>query len=124
MASIIAAMTEPMELQRSSRSPEQLRARLQDWLRERRPDAEIVDLQGTSANGMSSDTLLFEARWTDGAAPAAHRLVARLAPGADDVPVFRSYDLTRQFELITAVGEQTDVPVPRPYWNEPSAAAA
>lgn len=116
-------MTEsPKELQRSSRAPELLRARLTGWLRTHRPDAEITDLEGTSATGMSSDTLLFTARWSEDAGVAEHRLVARLAPDAGDVPVFPAYDLTRQFDLIRAVGEQTAVPVPETYWNEPSAA--
>src|SRR5258708_3970804 len=117
-------MTE-MEMQRSSRSPEALRERLGTWLRAHRPDAEITDLQGTSANGMSSDTLLFDATWTEpgNTTPAAHRLVARLAPDPGDVPVFPSYDLTKQFELIRAVGKQTNVPVPATFWNEPTTAA-
>ncbi len=110
----------PTEMQRSSRAPDILRARLQDWLRTRHPDAAITDLQGTSANGMSSDTLLFDARWTDDSGPRAERLVARVAPDAADVPVFPEYDLTRQYELIRAVGEHTDVPVPAVFWNEPS----
>lgn len=112
-------MTEqvPTDMQRSSRSPEVLRDRLQDWLRTHHPDATITGLAGTAANGMSSDTLIFDAAW-DG---TAHRLVARLAPDAADVPVFPAYDLTRQFELIRAVGRQTTVPVPTTFWNEPSA---
>ena len=46
------------------------------------------------------------------APPADHRLVARVAPDADDVPVFPRYDLPGQFEVIRLVGELTDVPVP------------
>jgi aminoglycoside phosphotransferase (APT) family kinase protein len=107
-------------LHRSSRSPQALSGRLQNWLREHHPDATVTDLQGTSATGMSSDTLLFDATWTGDAGPSAHRLVARLAPDPEDVPVFPSYDLTRQFELIRAVGEQTTVPVPTTFWDEPS----
>jgi aminoglycoside phosphotransferase (APT) family kinase protein len=107
-------------MQRSSRSPEVLRARLEDWLRGKHADASIPELQGTAANGMSSDTLLFDATWTDADGPQVHRLVTRLAPDAVDVPVFPSYDLTRQFDIIRTVREQTDVPVPTPYWNEPS----
>jgi aminoglycoside phosphotransferase (APT) family kinase protein len=109
-------MTEPIELQRSSRSPDLLRERLEAWLRSRHPDAAITNLEGTAANGMSSDTLLFDATWAGG----THRLVARLAPDAADAPVFPSYDLTRQFEIIRAVGEQTSVPVPTTFWDEPS----
>jgi aminoglycoside phosphotransferase (APT) family kinase protein len=115
-------MTEtPLDMQRSSRSPDVVRARLGEWLRGHPPDAEITDLQGTSANGMSSDTVLFDATWTEDGTPVEQRLVARLAPDPDDVPVFPTYDLTRQFELIRAVGEQTTVPVPETFWNEPSA---
>src|SRR4051794_7138650 len=115
-------MTEmPTEMQRSSRSPEILRTRLEGWLRGQRPDAAITDLQGTSANGMSSDTLLFDATWTEDETLVERQLVARLAPDSDDVPVFPTYDLTRQFELMRAVGDQTTVPVPETFWNEPSA---
>jgi aminoglycoside phosphotransferase (APT) family kinase protein len=114
-------MTEPMELQRSSRSPELLRGRLQAWLRDEHPDATITEIHGTAANGASSETLLFDATWTHQHGPQLHRLVARVAPDPDDVPVFPSYDLTRQFEIIRLVGEQTTVPIPRVFRNEPSA---
>jgi aminoglycoside phosphotransferase (APT) family kinase protein len=110
----------PTEMQRSSRAPEVVQPRLQEWLRGYRSDAVITGLHGTSANGMSSDTLLFDAAWTDKSGPRIEALVARVAPDAADVPVFPAYDLTRQFELIRAVGEQTDVPVPATFWNEPS----
>jgi aminoglycoside phosphotransferase (APT) family kinase protein len=110
------------EMRRSSRDPEALRRGLERWLgdrlgAERRP--RVVDVQATSANGMSSETVLFEARWDDGARDAEHQLVARLAPGDGDVPVFPSYDLSRQFEVIRLVGDRTSVPVPPVYWNEP-----
>lgn len=113
-------MTEqlPTEMRRSSREPEQLRAGLTDWLRTIHPDARITELQTTSATGMSSDTLLFDAGW-DG---RTERLVARLAPQPADVPVFPAYDLKRQFDLIGAVAAHTDVPVPRTFWHEPDPA--
>jgi aminoglycoside phosphotransferase (APT) family kinase protein len=113
-------MTEPMEMQRSSRTPEMVRSRLEKWLRQRHPDAAVPELQGTAANGMSSDTLLFDATWAGADGPEAHRLVMRLAPDGSDVPVFPSYDLTRQYDLIQAVGKQTRVPVPTAFWNEPA----
>ena len=53
------------------------------------------------------------------APPCHHRLVARVAPGADDVPVFPRYDLAAQFATIRPVGELTDVPVPPVWWCEP-----
>ena len=112
-------MTEvPTEIQRTTRDPAQLRERLQAWLRQHHPGAEITDLQATSATGMSSDTLLFDATW-DGGTP--ERLVARLAPDPDDAPVFPTYDLTRQYDLIRAAAPY--VPVPPTLWNEPDPAA-
>lgn len=113
-------------MQRSSRDPEVLRARLEAWL------AGVVDatdgptvgaLSGTDANGMSSDTVLFDASWTatDGTS-YDERLVARIAPDAGDVPVFPAYDMPGQFETIRIVHELTGVPVPEPRWCEPDPA--
>ena len=44
--------------------------------------------------------------------------MARVAPTAEDVPVFPTYRLDHQFEVIRLVGELTDVPVPRVRWLE------
>lgn len=115
------------ELQRSSRDRGEVQERLAAWLAAKLgADASprITALEGTSANGMSSETLLFDATWNDDTGvPCDRRLVARLAPGAHDVPVFPRYDLGRQFEAIRLVGELTDVPVPPVWWSEPDAAA-
>ena len=46
--------------------------------------------------------------------------MARAAPTLEDVPVFSSYRMDHQFELIRLVGELTDVPVPRVRWIEPT----
>jgi aminoglycoside phosphotransferase (APT) family kinase protein len=105
----------PPEMRRSSRDPAVQRERFTEWLRGKHADAAVTDLQGTSATGMSSDTLLVDATWSG----EPHRLVVRRAPDADDVPVFPAYDLTRQFRIIRAVAEHTDVPVPDTLWNEP-----
>jgi aminoglycoside phosphotransferase (APT) family kinase protein len=109
----------PTEMRRSSREPEQLRTALEHWLAQHHPGAEITDLQTTGATGMSSDTMLFDASWPEDGRVHTERLVARLAPDAEDVPVFPTYDLGRQFRLIRAVAEQTDVPVPPTFWHEP-----
>ncbi|MGH9137603.1 MAG: phosphotransferase family protein [Acidimicrobiales bacterium] len=112
-------------LHRSSRDPEQLGGSLEQWLATQLPDAaapRLTALQSTSDNGMSSDTVLFDAAWEEGAETHAERLVARIAPSPGDVPVFPSYDLRRQFETIRLVGELTTVPVPRVWWFEPDPA--
>ncbi|MEX2393097.1 MAG: phosphotransferase family protein, partial [Actinomycetota bacterium] len=65
------------------------------------------------ATGMSSETIIFDATWTDGDGDHTKRLVARIAPDASDVPVFPSYDMAKQARCISLVGELTDVAVPR-----------
>ncbi len=116
----------PTELQRSSRDQERLRAQLEAWLRNRLDAAAapaITEIAATSANGLSSDTILFTAEWTDDGTRQAHDLVARIAPDTDDVPVFPTYDLERQYRVIDEVGRRSNVPLPRLYWYEGDAAA-
>ena len=119
------------EMQRSSRDPDQLRAGLEGWLAQLLPDGAapaVPTIEATSANGMSSETILFTASWTEADAeaesrPREERLVARIAPDAADVPVFANYDLVRQFEVIRLVGELSAVPVPKVWWSDPSGEA-
>lgn len=113
--------SEVTELQRSSRDRDELTVRLCAWLRSTLPpgaEPAISGVEGTSANGMSSETLLFDAAWTEDGRTIEQRLVARVAPGAEDVPVFPRYDLLGQFRAIQLVGELTDVPVPTVWWCE------
>ena len=117
--------SEITELRRSSRDRAELTERLCAWLRSTLPpgsEPAISGVEGTSANGMSSETLLFDAAWTQDGAPIEHRLVARVAPGAEDVPVSPRYDLPAQFRAIQLVSELTDVPVPTVWWCEPDPA--
>lgn len=112
----------PMEIQRSTRDPEALRAGLETWLATRlEPEASprVAELAATSSNGMSSETVVFDAEWTEQGTRSAHPLVARVAPSADDVPIFPNYDLGGQFEIIRIMGERTKVPVPTTFWFEP-----
>ena len=99
------------EVKRSSRDPAELGPRLESWLADTVAGSPKVEaLSGTSATGMSSETILFDAVWDDG---SSQPLVARLAPDDHDVPVFPSYDMERQARAISLAGELTDVPVPR-----------
>jgi aminoglycoside phosphotransferase (APT) family kinase protein len=72
---------------------------------------------GVDSNGMSSETIILTGRWDDGQ-PREEMWVARVAPTAQDVPVFSSYRMDHQFDVIRLVGEKTDVPVPRVRWLE------
>ena len=112
----------PAELTRTSRDREDLRRALTDWFADRLPVAsppEIIGLESSAANGMSSETVLFRVDWVD-ADGATHTedLVARIAPGEADEPVFANYALDHQFALLAQVAQLTDVPVPRVRWLE------
>lgn len=114
-------MTASYDVVRSSRDPASLRQSLERWLTARLGQAAqpaVTGLSGTSANGMSSDTTLFTASWSEAGRRRERKLVARLAPAAEDVPVFPSYDLQLQWDVITLVRDETDVPVPPPRWFE------
>ena len=112
------------DVRRSSRDLDAVRVSLERWLTGRMPDAtEVVipELGTTATTGMSSETLLFTAAWIADGQHRSAQLVARLAPDPADVPVFPSYDLTKQFRAIGTVGERAAVPVPRVLWDEPDA---
>jgi aminoglycoside phosphotransferase (APT) family kinase protein len=102
--------------QRSSRDPTSLGPRLEAWLANvLAGEPKVGGLEGTSATGMSSETILFDATWDDGTTKA---LVARIAPDPTDCPVFPSYDMDKQAATIALVGELTDVPVPKVLGSE------
>jgi aminoglycoside phosphotransferase (APT) family kinase protein len=73
---------------------------------------------GVDANGMSSETIILTGRWNEDGQDREEKWVARVAPTAEDVPVFSSYRMDHQFEVIRLVGEKSDVPVPRVRWLE------
>ena len=79
----------------------------------------IAAVSSPESNGMSSETVLFTATWTEDHGPVEHPLVARIAPPATAYPLFTSYDLGMQFRVMRLVEEHTAVPVPRTLWYEP-----
>ena len=112
-------------LQKSSRDLDQTRAGLAAWLAGKLPGGsahEVTELTAPST-GQSSETLFFTAAWHDGRVRQARRLVARVAPRPVDMPVFPSYQMEREFQVIRLVGELTGVPVPEAVWVEPDPAA-
>jgi aminoglycoside phosphotransferase (APT) family kinase protein len=93
------------------------------WLATQLPGSatpEITVESGVDTNGMSSETIMLAGHWTSDGAPSEQRWVMRVAPAAEDVPVFPSYRLDHQFEVMRLVGELTDVPVPTVRWIEPT----
>ena len=112
-----------MKMQRSSRDATALPARMAAWLTTVLPegaDPEVTLHSGVDANGMSSETLIIDVDWTEGAERRHGEFVARVAPSAHDLPVFPSYALQDQYDAMRLVGELTDVPVPTVRWMEPT----
>lgn len=110
-------------LQRSSRDISTLPDRLAAWLSTVLPGGALprVTLEsGIDANGMSSETLVLGAEWEEDGQTRRQRWVARVAPAPEDVPVFPSYRLDHQHEVMRLVAELTDIPVPRVRWMEPT----
>ncbi len=106
----------------STRDPQEMAEHLEGWLAERVGRAgspSITDVSSPESNGMSSETLLFTARWDEAGTPTEHRLVARIEPPATDYPVFTTYDLDMQFRVMRLVRAETKVPVPETFWYEP-----
>ena len=99
----------------ATRDLDDLQPRLQAWLATKVASPTITSLTRPESTGMSSETVLFDAHW-DG---AAHALVARLSPDPENLPVFPTYDLDRQFQAMRVVGELDAAPVPPVLWCEP-----
>jgi aminoglycoside phosphotransferase (APT) family kinase protein len=117
------AVEDVSRLEHSSRDLSTLPDVMSRWLSTVMPGGvapEITVESGVDANGMSSETIILTGRWDEDGQPREEKWVARVAPTAQDVPVFSSYRMDHQFDVIRLVGEKTDVPVPRVRWLEPT----
>jgi aminoglycoside phosphotransferase (APT) family kinase protein len=112
-----------MTLQRSSRDQATVRQRLEEWLAGALPpgsEPEVTLHEGIKTNGMSSETVLLAITTTEDGAPWTKEYVARVAPAAEDVPVFPSYRLRDQYDAMRLAGELAGVPVPQVGLIEPT----
>jgi aminoglycoside phosphotransferase (APT) family kinase protein len=105
----------------STRDIAELGRRIEAWLATQLPAGAAPAVSAVvkpEGNGMSSETVLFDAAWTDDGELVVHRCVARIEPELDKIPVFPTYDLAMQYRVMELVGEATDVPVPKMLWFE------
>jgi len=103
----------------STRDRDALQLGLAAWLGTKVAGASISALVVPESNGMSSETLLFDASWEEDGTRRTTGCAARLSPDPDAAPVFPVYDLERQFRAMRLVGERSSVPVPATLWMEP-----
>lgn len=88
------------------------RRKLERWFSERRgTDIRISGLDIPEGTGMSNVTLLFDIHWQADGSEKSQSCVGRLQPEIER-PVFPSYDLSEQYQVMEAVGQLSDVPVP------------
>ncbi|MDT5337055.1 MAG: hypothetical protein QOD90_2560 [Mycobacterium sp.] len=117
------AVEDVSRLQHSSRDVTTLPSVMSQWLSTVMPGGtapEVTVESGVDSNGMSSETIILTGKWEQDGQPTEQKWVARVAPSTADVPVFPTYRLDHQFDVIRLVGELTDVPVPRVRWMENS----
>ena len=87
---------------------------MQQWVTKHVGDDAIVENLASPANGMSSETVLFDLVRNG----AREQYAARLAPLPELYPVFPEYDLELQATCMRLVGQRTDVPAPEVRWVE------
>jgi aminoglycoside phosphotransferase (APT) family kinase protein len=102
-------------------NPEQAERSLTSWLSAKLPHAQDVrafDAQVPNAAGLSAETILFSAKWTQDGVEHNRSLVARVRPSG--ASVFPDYDFEAEFRAMEAVG-RAGVPAPDVLWYEPDA---
>ncbi|MBF6217847.1 phosphotransferase family protein [Nocardia abscessus] len=81
----------------------------------------VSELSRPQSGGMSSTSILFDAEWSAGGRVERGSFVARMAPEAGSFPVFETYDLATQYQVMAGVAAATDVPLPGLCWLETDA---
>jgi aminoglycoside phosphotransferase (APT) family kinase protein len=103
----------------TQRDPEATREALRRWLAGKLPaaeDLEISELSAPAATGFSNETILFEARWTEGGVKRDEEFVLRVKPTG--YTVFMESEFEAQYEVMKTLHERTDVTVPKIWWYE------
>ena len=98
----------------------ELQRQLAPWLARRLPqrrDLKLADFRYPSGAGMSHETILFEAGWTEAGGPRSQGLVIRIKPVAN--PVFPDDLFDSQYRVMRLIHEKGWLPVAEPLWLEP-----
>ena len=95
-------------MQRSGRDISTVPALLSEWLATVMPGGvkpEVTVESGIDSNGMSSETIILTGRWAEDGKKIEQKWVARVAPTAEDVPVFTQCRMDHQYDVIRLVEE-------------------
>jgi aminoglycoside phosphotransferase (APT) family kinase protein len=98
----------------SERDPSLTQAGIRNWLARAIEGAsriEVSEVTTPSANGGSSETLLFDATWWKEGRQESQGFALRVRPSGHTV--FLETRFEEQYRLLDALGHRTDVPVPR-----------
>lgn len=95
---------------------EAVKQRLESYLKTRHPEREALSVQQVERMpvGVSYETYLFAASWTEGSDSLSESLVVRMEPETGPVP---PYDVRPQYEALRSV-HGTGIPVPKVHWLE------
>lgn len=94
-------------------------AKLSEWLKQQLPDAEAIEISNIirpQGSGFSNDTLLADLSYQLAGKNQQHKIVLRISPTG--FPVFPFYDIPQQFDVMKALEENTNIPVPKCLWKE------
>src|SRR5687768_13240695 len=90
-----------MSLTVSERDLDELAGKLARWLTDKvGVEVTVSDLSKPSSGGMSSTTILFDAEWPADGGTERGSFVIRMAPEDSSFPVFESYDLAMQYQVM------------------------
>lgn len=119
----ISAGSRPAIVAPQVRDLAELAQSMAGWLAGKLPaarDVRVTNLSYPLGAGMSHETILFDAAWTEGGSPRAQGLVVRIKPTT--VTVYQDDMFDEQYRLMQLMHETGTVRVARPLWFEPDAA--
>lgn len=90
---------------------------LQSWLGEQLGSSDLVlgGFETPSHGGMSHDTLLFDARWSDAEGLRHREWVVQIEPAG--AKIFPRYDLAAQARVMEGLRSKSSIAVPKVLWN-------
>jgi len=99
----------------SSRDTQAIQTALEAWLTKQVGESvSLSDMRAPQGAGFSAETLLFDASW----ASEAGSFVLKMPPLASDLPVFETYDLGLQVNIVRIAAERSEMLVPNVRWYE------